>query len=307
MSSDQNIPDQALNEIRQTLATRIAARTAHSEVLKSSIPGLELHTYTKPTVPVSALHKPSICLVIQGAKRVRLNRDEYIYDENHYLFTSVSLPIIANISEASPERPFLGVTWELDLRVVAQLIADRDLPPQRNTHIQPGVALCEVTPALLNTYVRVLDLLDTPEDIPILAPLVHKELLYRLLTGAQGDMLRQITKAESHSRHISKAIDWLLAHYDEAVRMEELASRVGMSSSSFHHHFRSVTAMSPLQFQKWTRLQEARRLMLADNKDAATAATLVGYESPSQFSREYSRQFGAPPMRDIKRLQGMGT
>lgn len=306
VSSNERTSSGALDEIRQALAARIAERTGSVELTGSPIPGLEFHRYTKPTVPVSALHKPSMCLVVQGAKRVQLNDDVFVYDANNYLFTSVSLPIIASIVEASPEVPFLGITWELDLRVVSQLIAESGVSGHSGGQTESGVALGAVTPALLNTYGRVLDLLDTPDDIPILAPLIHKELLYRLLVGDQGDRLRQIAQAESHSQQISRAIDWMLMHYDEAVRMDDLASHVGMSKSTFNHHFRLITAMSPLQFQKWMRLQEARRLMLSENLDAASASDRVGYESPSQFSREYSRQFGESPKRDIKKLQGMG-
>lgn len=303
VDKNKKISDKALNEVRQALVGRITKWTAHEEQVKLPIPGMEFHKYTSPTVPTNALHEPSICLIVQGSKRVQLNEAEYVYDANHYLFTSVNLPIIATIVEASPKVPFFGITWTLDLGVAAQLIADSGLPPKRNKQTESGVALGVVTPELLNIYVRVLDMLDTPEDIPILAPLIHKELLYRLLIGDQGDRLRQITKTESHSQQISKAIDWLLAHHSEKVRMEELASDVGMSKSTFNHHFRAVTAMSPLQFQKWMRLHEARRLMISENQDAAGAALLVGYESPSQFSREYSRQFGAPPKQDIKNLQ----
>lgn len=295
-----------LNDARQSLVKRMTQLASREEEVKLPIPGMEFHCYTKPTVPVSALHKPSICLVIQGAKRVQLNDDVYTYDANNFLFTSVTLPIIANITEASPENPFLGITWELDLRMVAQLVADSDLPMQNSEHTESGVTLGAVTPPLLSLYMRAIDLLDTPEDIPFIAPLIHKELLYRLLKGDQGDRLRQISMDESHSLQISKAIDWLVAHFNEPVRMEEVASLAGMSMSGFNKHFRAVTAMSPLQFQKWTRLQEARRLMLAENMDAANAAGLVGYDSPSQFSREYSRQFGAPPKRDIKQLQEIG-
>ena len=303
MSNIQHTSHTALDDIRRNLVTRIADRTGNLDQVELPIPGMAFHRYTSPTLPVNALHVPSMCLVVQGAKRVCLNEAEYIYDANHYLFTSVNLPIIASIVEASPETPFFGITWELDLVVAAQLIADSDLPSGRGSKTESGVALGAVTPELLNVYVRALDMLDTPEDIPILAPLIHKELLYRLLVGDQGNRLRQITRAESHSRQISKAIDWLLAHYNETIKMEDLASRIGMSKSTFNQHFRSVTEMSPLQFQKWMRLHEARRLMLSENQDAASAALLVGYESPSQFSREYSRQFGAPPKQDIKNLQ----
>ena len=300
---NSNSSDKTLNKIRWNLVKRIGYWTAKKDRMELPVPGMEFHKYTTPTVPVNALHEPSICLVLQGTKRVQLNDTEYIYDSNQYLFTSVNLPIIANIVEASPEVPFLGITWTLDLRVVAQLIADSDLPARRKSRTESGVALGVVTPELLNIYVRALDMLDKQEDIPILAPLIHKELMYRLLIGDQGDRLRQITRAESHSRQISQAIDWILEHFNETLRMEELASDVGMSKSTFNHHFRSITAMSPLQFQKWMRLHEARKLMLSENHDAASAALLVGYESPSQFSREYSRQFGAPPRQDIQKLR----
>ena len=303
MNRKQKILNKDLTEVRHALVGRISKWTANEEQVKLPIPGMEFHKYTSPTVPTNALHEPSICLVVQGVKRVQLNEAEYVYDANHYLFTSVNLPIIATIIEASPQAPFFGITWTLDLGVAAQLIADSGLPPQRNRQTESGVALGAVTPELLNIYIRILDMLDIPEDIPILSPMIHKELLYRLLTGDQGDRLRQITKTESHSLQISKAIDWLLTHYNETVRMEELASDVGMSKSTFNHHFRAVTAMSPLQFQKWIRLHETRRLMISENQDAAGAALRVGYESPSQFSREYSRQFGAPPKQDIKNLQ----
>ncbi len=307
MNRNHTMSNKGIYDVRQILVNRIAKWTLNLEQVVLPIPGMEFHKYTSPTVPVNALHEPSICLVVQGSKRVQLNEAEYVYDANHYLLTSVNLPIIASIIEASPEMPFFGITWTLDLRIAAQLIADSDLPPQRITKTESGVGLGAVTPELLDIYIRVLDMLDTPEDIPILSPLIHKELLYRLLIGDQGDRLRQITQAESHSQQISKAIDWLLAHYNESVKMEKLAARIGMSKSTFNHHFRLVTAMSPLQFQKWMRLHEARKLMLSEHQDAASAALMVGYESPSQFSREYSRQFGAPPKQDIQRLRQMDS
>lgn len=301
MSNSQNISD--LQEAHLNLAAKVLKWTSTDQEVKIPIPGMEFHRYSTPTMPVSVVHKPSVCLVVQGSKQVQLNEDIYLYDANHYLFTSVNFPIIANIVEASPEVPFLGITWELDLQVVSQLIADSDLPASRSTRTERGVDLGEVTPELLNTYIRVLDLLETPDDIPYLAPLIHKELVYRLLTGAQGDRLRQVVSANSSSQQISQAVDWIISNFDKPVRGEELAARAGMSKSTFHEHFRSVTDMTPLQFQKWMRLQEARKLMLAEKMDVASAACRVGYESPSQFSREYSRQFGASPKRDIKRLQ----
>ncbi|TVM10014.1 AraC family transcriptional regulator, partial [Oceanidesulfovibrio indonesiensis] len=165
-----------------------------------------------------------------------------------------------------------------------------------------GMAVSEVSKPLLDAFLRLLDLLDEPESVPILAPMVQREIAYRLLTGEQGARLRQIAAAGSHSQQIARTIDWLKENYSQQLKVEALAKQAGMSTSTFHHHFRSVTAMSPLQFQKWIRLHEARRLMLLDRLDATSAALQVGYESPSQFSREYSRLFGAPPLRDIKRL-----
>ncbi|WP_419779772.1 AraC family transcriptional regulator N-terminal domain-containing protein [Maridesulfovibrio sp.] len=303
MSLNQETQTKALQEARQDLATKVLKWTTTDHEVKISVPGMEFHKYTMPTMPVSVVHKPSVCLVVQGSKQVQLNENIYLYDANRYLFTSVNFPIIANIVDASPEVPFLGITWELDLQVVTRLIADRDLPATSSTRTERGVALGEVTPELLNTYIRLLDLLDTPDDIPYLAPLIHKELVYRLLTGDQGDRLRQVVNANSNSRQISQAVDWIIANFDKPVRGEELAARAGMSKSAFHEHFRSVTAMTPLQFQKWMRLQEARKLMISEKMDVTSAATKVGYESPSQFSREYSRQFGASPKQDIKKLQ----
>ncbi|MFP5212602.1 MAG: AraC family transcriptional regulator N-terminal domain-containing protein, partial [Acidobacteriota bacterium] len=205
--------------------------------------------------------------------------------------------------EASSEKPYLGLTLELDQRAIAQLMVDSSQPLPRKPPTGRAMAVSEVPLPLLNAFQRLIDLLDEPEDIPILAPLVQREIFYRLLMGDQGPRLRQITTAGSHSHQIARAIDWLQENFNQPLRVDDLAAYSGMSTSNFHHHFRSLTAMSPLQFQKRLRLNEARQLMLTKRLDAATASFQVGYESPSQFSREYSRLFGAPPSRDIKNLQ----
>jgi transcriptional regulator GlxA family with amidase domain len=190
-----------------------------------------------------------------------------------------------------------------DMRVVAQLMADSQLPAPRSQQSGRGMATGEVTPELVNAFLRLINLLNNEQDIPILAPVIQREIIYRLLTGDQGARLRQIAAAGSQSQQIARAIEWLKGNFAEQLRIDDLAEKASMSTSTFHHHFRSMTALSPLQYQKQLRLQEARRLMLADRLDAASAAFQVGYESPSQFSREYSRQFGAPPLRDISSLR----
>jgi AraC-like DNA-binding protein len=235
---------------------------------------------------------PSICLIGQGRKRLFLGEDSYAYDAHRFLITSVDLPVVAQIIEASREKPYLGLTMELDLRMIARLMLDHDMPSSRPSKDRLGIAVSKVS----------MPLLEHPGDIPALAPLVQQEILYRLLRGEQGPRLRQITSIGNHGYQIARAIDWLKENFSKPVKVEELAGKAGLSVSAFHNHFRSMTAMSPLQFQKRMRLNEARRLMLAEHLDASRAAFEVGYESPSQFSREYSRLFGAPPMRDIKNL-----
>jgi len=227
-----------------------------------------------------------------------------VYDAHHFLITSVDLPVVAQVIEASKKKPYLGLVLELDQRAISQLMVDSHLPLPR---VQPaasrGMAVSEVSLPLLNAFQRLLDLLDEPVSIPILAPLIQREILYRLLVGEQGPRLRQIGAAGSQSHQIARAIDWLKGNFTKPLRIDDLAASAQMSTSTFHHHFRALTAMSPLQFQKWLRLHEARRLMLVEHQDASSAAFQVGYESPSQFSREYSRLFGKPPLRDITNLR----
>jgi len=284
------------------LSERIARWTVGKNRIDTPIRGLSLHRWETPTEPTSYMLAPSICLIGQGRKRLFLGEDVYVYDTHKFLITSVDLPVVTQIIEASSEKPYLGLTMELDLRVIAQLMLDNGMPSTHPAGNRLGIAVSGVTGPLLDAFNRLLDLLQYPEDIPALAPLVQQEIFYRLLTGEQGPRLRQITSIGDHGYQIARAIDWLKENFNKPVKVEALASKVGLSVSAFHNHFRSVTAMSPLQFQKKIRLNEARRLMLAKHLDAARAAFEVGYESPSQFSREYSRLFGAPPVRDIKNL-----
>jgi AraC-like DNA-binding protein len=242
-------------------------------------------------------------LTAQGAKRVVLGDDVYVYDAHHLLITSVDLPTVWQIIEASPERPCVGLVLKLDRREISKLMVDGNLPPPRTHQSSRGMATGEVTLPLLSAFQRLIDLLAEPNDIPILAPIIQREIIYRLLVGDQGARLSQIASAGSQSQQIGRAIDWLKGNFAQPLRINDLATHVNMSPSTLHHHFRALTAMSPLQYQKWLRLTEARRLMLIEDSDAATAAFNVGYESPSQFSREYARLFGAPPLRDIASLR----
>ena len=292
--------------LRNALANRIARWTVDGNRAPSAIPTLSLHRRETPSEPISYIHEPSICLIAQGAKRVLLGEEIYLYDANHFLITSVGLPVAAQVIEASRERPYLGLKLSLDHQAIAELMMDSSLPPPRTKHANRAMAVGEVSLPLLNAFLRLIDLLDQPEEIPILAPLIEREIYYRLLVSDQGLRLRQIVEAGSQSQQIARAIEWLKENFTRQLRVDELAAYASMSTSSLHHHFRSLTAMSPLQFQKWLRLQEARRLMLTEHEDAATAALRVGYESPSQFSREYSRLFGAPPLRDIRSLISAG-
>jgi AraC-like DNA-binding protein len=242
-------------------------------------------------------------MVAQGTKRIHLEDESFDYDAHNYLLASVFLPTTYQVVSASPEEPYLGLVLKFDMRELSQLIIDSNLPSPRIRSVERCMTTGEVTLPLLIAFQRLVALLDSPEDIPILAPMLHREILYRLLVGDQGARLRQIASVGSRSNHVARAIDWLKTNYSQQLKIEDLAEMANMSSSSFHNHFRSMTSLSPLQYQKHLRLQEARRLMLAEDLDATRAAFQVGYESSSQFSREYSRLFGAPPLRDISKLR----
>lgn len=291
----------------ENLIRSIARFTENGEKYETAIPGFSLFRRNEPTEPISSLYEPSICLVAQGIKRVLLGEETYVYDAHNYLITSVHLPTIVQIIEACPEKPYLGLRLKLNLREVSQLMIDSNLPPPRVQQSGRGMATSEVTLPLLIAFQRLIDLLAEQKDIPILAPLIQREIIYRLLVGNQGVRLRQIASTGSQGYQIAQAVDWLKGNFTRPLRIDDLAKQVSMSTSTLHHHFRALTAMSPLQYQKWLRLNEARRLMLTENQDVSTAAFQVGYESPSQFSREYDRLFGTPPLRDITNLRQVTT
>jgi AraC-like DNA-binding protein len=253
-------------------------------------------------VPNALVVDPSLCIVAQGAKEVFLAGEVYRYDPGRSLLVSVDLPISARVVEATPARPCLAVRLSLDPSVVGELLADcpdarPPGPPARGVEVSP------VEPQLLDAVGRLVALLDSPQSLGPLAPLVVREITYRVLVGPQGARLRQMATAGAPAQQIARAIRWLREHFAEPLPGESLARHAQMSLSGFHQHFKTVTGLSPLQYQKQLRLQEARRLMLGEGLDAATAAFRVGYESPSQFSREYRRLFGTPPRRDVAAIK----
>nr|WP_320012772.1 AraC family transcriptional regulator [uncultured Desulfobulbus sp.] len=296
-----------LENILNLLGQSISRWTGKEERVETSVPGLSLFRRYQPTGPMGGMYEPSICLIAQGAKRVLLGDDTYVYDADHYLITAVHLPTIAEVITASETKPYLGLRLKFDLHQLAQLMADSKLPPPRVQQSPRGMAIGKVTLPLLSSFQRLLDLLEEEEDVPILAPGIIREITYRLLIGDQGERLRQISSVFSQGNQIARIIDWLKDNYTTSLRIEDLAKQASMSASSFHQHFKSITAMTPLQFQKMLRLNEARRMMLTEPTDASTAAFNVGYESVSQFNREYHRLFGAPPLRDIKKLREIPT
>ena len=282
----------------------LIAQHCHERRTSTAIPRVGLVRSDTPTLPMGVVYQPMLYIVAQGAKQALLGDNIVEYAAGQYLVVSVDLPITGSVIQASPEAPYLALSLELDPAVLADMLLT--LPGAAQDAPLPGLAVSPVTPDLLDAAVRLLRLLGRPADIPMLAPLAEREILYRLLTGAQAPMLRQIALAHSRLAQVGRAIGWIRSHFAEPLRIDAVAQRANMSASTFHRHFKAVTAMSPLQYQKQIRLQEARRLLLAGQADAASIGFTVGYESPSQFSREYARMYGQPPLRDAVRLRGLG-
>ena len=285
--------------------TRLAAMTERHTgtdgAYDTAVPGLTLFRSSEPSDHDAIVYVPSLVIVTQGAKEVIVGGEAYRYGAAQSLLVSVDIPAAARVVEASPDRPCLTVRISLDPAVVGELLADGTAAPPAGPP-ERGLGVMTVERPLLDAVVRLVSLLDTPRDIAALSPLVLREITYRVLTGPRGARLRQMASAGGPAHRIARAIAWLKDHFAHPLRINELARQVGMSPSAFHLHFKGMTALSPLQYQKRLRLQEARRLMLGEGLDAAEAAFLVGYESPSQFGREYRRLFGAPPRRDMAAL-----
>ncbi|MCC6791284.1 MAG: AraC family transcriptional regulator [Thermomicrobiales bacterium] len=277
---------------------------AHAGRRATPIAGLQVASVDAPTAPRSSIASPILAVVAQGSKRIVFGERVYEYGAGDYLVVSVDLPITGQFVEASRERPFLGVGLDLRPDLIASLLMqtadERSRPTARSA---PPLAASRAPAELLDAIVRLVRLLDHPADAPVLAPLIEREIVWRLMTGSQGAVVRQLGLTDSSFSRVGRAIRWIRDHPAEAFRVEELAMQASMSLSSFHRHFRAVTAMSPVQFQKKVRLQQARLLLIGDGLDVAGAAFSVGYDSPSQFIREYRREFGAPPGRDATRLR----
>ncbi|MDU1847759.1 MAG: AraC family transcriptional regulator [Niallia nealsonii] len=267
------------------------------------IPSLFFSRQTREIGPSHGVHTPSLCIVVQGLKEVFLSRERYLYGPSDYLITSVNVPITGQVLKASDTVPYLALKLEFTPNQILEVLTNAGIQPVARNNAKRAMSVNKMESALLDAVLRLVQLLETPNDIPVLAPLIKKEILYRLLKGPFGMTLEQAAIDGSSTSHIRKVIDQIIKNYDSPFRVEDLAEIANMSVSSLHRHFKDVTAMSPIQFQKKLRLQEARRLLLSGSTDASNVAFQVGYESPSQFSREYSRMFGFPPIEDIKRLK----
>lgn len=281
------------------LAELIDRHTSTDGSFDTALPRVGIIRSSARTEPIHTLYEPSCCIVAQGRKRAVIGDSVHVYDAAHYLVVGVDLPVIGAVVEASANRPYLCLRLQLDRSLLAEMLpAVCGRPPE-----SPAAGVSATTPELIDAAARMLRLLDTPDDAEVLAPLVEREILYRLVRGPQGALLRQIANGESRLSQIGRAIDFVRKNFSEPFAIEHLASVAGMSASSFYEHFKTVMAMSPLQFRTQLRLQEARRLMVTERLSAAEAGFRVGYDSPSQFSRDYVRVHNVPPRRDIERLR----
>ena len=285
------------------LAVPIARWTVGQEDCDTPIAGLSFFRRESVAEPRMCLIEPSVVIVVQGIKQLIIGDRVFVYDPQHFLIASLDLPGSSQVLAASPGCPCLGLTLKLNLHTLAELASRESPAPLRDRGEEAGAAIGDLSQAVLEPFFRLVALLDEPTAIPVLAPLIEREIHYRLLRSGQMARLLQMISVGSQGHRISRVINWLKANYSEPLRIEDLAAKAQMSASSLHHHFRQLTTMSPLQYQKWLRLNEARRLMLNEGRDAASAGFQVGYESPSQFSREYARLFGYPPRRDIGSLR----
>lgn len=284
----------------ETLLQIMNRLTVGRSRFETDIDGLTLYRRESTTPPTSNFLDASLCLSAQGEKQVILGKETYFYDEKHFLFTAVDLPVITQITKASIEKPYLGIILRLDPHVIAQLILEAHITFKQNYYGKKGVAVGSINNEIEDAFIRLLKLLEQPQDIPIVAPLIVKEIFYRLLMSPQGERLKTIAAAGTAGHRIIKAIEWLKTNFSKPFTVDELAHMVGMSSSSFYQHFREIALISPLQYQKRIRLNEARRLLLTEGLDISSIGIQVGYESLSQFSREYKRFFGLSPSENLK-------
>lgn len=297
-----NFDRQRMEICRMELVERMTRAISNDE-LKEVYPNIFLARSSKLTERLHSVFRPAFCIIAQGSKQVLLGDELFRYDSGKYLISTVDLPIVSHVAEASEEKPYLSFKISLDPAIVASVMMESGIEFKKTGANIKAMDVSPIDADLLDAVVRLSRLLDTPDEMQILAPLIIREVIFRLLKGNQGVRLGHLIAAAGDTRRISKAIGHLRENIAEPLRIEEIARELGMSVSGFHHHFKSVTAMSPLQFQKQIRLQEARRLMLGEDFDAASAGFRVGYDDPSYFSRDYKKLFGAPPQRDIAQLR----
>lgn len=304
-SPDHNFslePDRR-QQLNGELASRIAAFVGTEQRRVTNVPGLTVHRRTAPTPPCSMTYEPSLILTAQGRKRVELGGKTFTYGSSHYLLASVALPVMARVVEASEQAPCLALSLKLQMPVVRELLSNEEVAVAPGAGTGPAIAVGELTVELLDAFCRLMRLLDQPREIAFLHGLIEREIVFRVLEGPEGARLRAIATLGDQSQRTAKAIAWIKDNYAKPLRVEELAEIAGMGVSTLHHHFRALTAMSPLQYQKQIRLQEARSRMSIEGLDVGSAALEVGYESASQFTREYKRYFGQTPMRDTRTLR----
>jgi len=310
VSMDSMNPQPMERETHRAQANRdelveLIARAIRADGTVEPLKGFHLNRRSSAAEPVHSVSDPAFCVIAQGSKEIFLGNERYLYDASHYLLLTAELPLVGHVLEASKEQPFLSLRLELDPTLVGSVIVEAgDIALQNNTNDVRAIDVSALDAGLLDAAVRLVRLLEAHAEAAFLAPLITREIIYRLWMGEQRDRLRHIAALGGYTPHISKAIERLQQDFHQPLRIEGIARELGMSVSGFHHHFKAVTAMSPLQFQKRLRLQEARRLMLGEGLDAASAAYRVGYHDASHFNREYKSLFGLPPMRDIERLRG---
>jgi len=293
-------PAGSVVEMRRELARKIADRCVGEGDMLTPIPGLRLYRRSVTTVCTSAAYEPSLVVFVQGQKRINVGKTIHVCDGSNFLLTSVDLPVVSQVIAATENEPILGLLLKLEMPLVREILSQQEFHLRNESADARGMAIGVTSVELLDACLRLVDLLDAPQDIPFLSSLIQREIVFRLLRSPQGKHLRAIATLGEQSHRTSKAVEWLRMNYAKPLRVEELATMARMGVSTLHHQFRSLTAMSPLQYQKQLRLHVARERMLNDGLDAASAAFEVGYESASQFNREYSRFFGQPPMRDVK-------
>jgi AraC-like DNA-binding protein len=295
--------------MRAALARKIADLAVAEGDMQTGIPGLRLYRRSAPTACASAAYEPSLVVFLQGRKRINVGKTIYVCDGSNFLLTSVDLPVVSQVIAATEKEPILCLLLKLEMPSVREILSQQEFHLREESADARGMAVGVTSVELLDACSRLVDLVDAPQDIPFLSSLIQREIIYRLLRSPQGKHLRAIATLGEQSHRTSKAVEWLRMNYAKPLRIEELAATARMGVSTLHHQFRSLTAMSPLQYQKQLRLHVARERMLNGGLDAASAAFEVGYESASQFNREYSRFFGQPPMRDVnaRRLAGVAT